>query len=108
TGGDEDLMTDLCHLFLDQCPLLVAELEAGIAQNNLTQVERTAHKLKGSVSLFGLKSATQAVIELELLAKNQNSDALNPALSDLREKLTTLSSQIQELAPESKASAAKA
>jgi hypothetical protein len=50
-GGDAELLKEIASLFLEDYPLSLAELRDALARGDATKVERTAHGLKGSVSI---------------------------------------------------------
>jgi HPt (histidine-containing phosphotransfer) domain-containing protein len=70
-----------------------------VASQNPADLERAAHKLKGTVSIFGCRAAIEAAQALETMGRDQNLpqaeevylqlktqiEALEEALSDLRQ-----------------------
>jgi HPt (histidine-containing phosphotransfer) domain-containing protein len=55
----------LMRLFLDDCPVRVAELRAAVASGDPDQVQRAAHAIKGSVATFGARQARDLAADLE-------------------------------------------
>jgi len=49
-AGDEELLQDLCHIFLEQSPALMERLRLAVAEGDPEAVMRAAHSLKGETS----------------------------------------------------------
>ncbi|MFM9051756.1 MAG: response regulator, partial [Bacteroidota bacterium] len=54
TGGDQELNTELMEVFLRQIPEAISRLDIGIRQNDWKEVFGISHKIKSSLSVFGL------------------------------------------------------
>jgi signal transduction histidine kinase/two-component SAPR family response regulator/HPt (histidine-containing phosphotransfer) domain-containing protein len=96
TGGDRQLLAELCGTHLQESAELLASLNRGIAEGDTESVWRTAHKLKTSVGTIGAMRAFQTSIALEQLARAAEKDKLAPVgvqlaqeLSQLREELAS-------------------
>lgn len=64
-GGDEDLLRELCQIFLDESPKLLQKLKQAIANGESDSVMRAAHSLKGELGYLGATKAVQAARVLE-------------------------------------------
>lgn len=64
-GGDEDLLRELCEIFVDECPKLLQRLRQSIADGDPDALMRAAHSLKGELGYLGAKVAAQSSRELE-------------------------------------------
>jgi HPt (histidine-containing phosphotransfer) domain-containing protein len=64
-GGDEDLLWELCQIFLGEFPKLLQKLKEAIANGQSDGVMRAAHGLKGELGYLGATKAVQAARELE-------------------------------------------
>ena len=71
-GGDEDLLRELCQIFLDESPKLLQKLQVAILDADPEAVMRAAHSLKGELGYLGATGATQAARELEEMAHEKN------------------------------------
>ncbi len=71
-GGDEELLRELCEIFLEECPKLLQELRQGIAVGEPEAVMRAAHSLKGELGYLGAKMAAQSSRELEDMGHEKN------------------------------------
>jgi HPt (histidine-containing phosphotransfer) domain-containing protein len=67
--GDTELLLELIELFLQESTSIMAELNDGILSNDSGAVERAAHKLRGSIALFGAQPASDALALLEKTAR---------------------------------------
>ncbi len=102
-GNDRDLLRDLCEIFIAELPGMLATLERAVQGGDATSINRTAHGLKGAVSVFGKGICFQKALQLEMAGReNQLGDAtvifaeLVRCLETLKVALTQLmaSSQI--------------
>lgn len=82
-GGDEELLQEVATLFLEEYPVLLAEIRRGIDSQDAIQLERAAHSLKGSVANFGSDAAWQAAFELEKLGREKQLDGAESAYANL-------------------------
>lgn len=71
-GGDEELLRELCEIFLEECPKLLQELRQGIAVADPEAVMRAAHSLKGELGYLGANVAAQVSRELEDMGHEKN------------------------------------
>jgi CheY-like chemotaxis protein len=72
--GDDEIVANLCSLFMQDAPQLAGELDSALAAGDLKSLHRIAHRLKGSVGIF---HAPQAVARLDALeAAAQAGDGL--------------------------------
>jgi PAS domain S-box-containing protein len=65
-GGDRQLLKDLMEVFLQTCPEWLEEVRTGLARQDAAQVQRAAHKLKGTLGNFGAQVAFDAALQIEL------------------------------------------
>jgi two-component system, sensor histidine kinase and response regulator len=71
-GGDEELLRELCEIFLEECAKLLRGLRQGIAVADPQAVMRSAHSLKGELGYLGAKVAAQASRALEDMGHEKN------------------------------------
>jgi CheY-like chemotaxis protein len=91
-AGDEDMLRDLIGIFLTEAPRWMTELQQAIAAGNNVDVKRLAHNLKGSVRIFGAKSAFDSAFSLEQMSRSGN-------LSGAEEAYAALAQGIDRLTP---------
>ena len=70
--GDKDLLADMIQLFLEEMPLLLANLNDAYRENNLFELGNTAHAIKGSVSYFCAAEVTECASRLERAAHQKD------------------------------------
>jgi two-component system sensor histidine kinase/response regulator len=71
-GGDADLLSELCQIFLAESPKQLQKLREAIAEADPQAVMRAAHGLKGELGYLGAESAVQAARELEDMGHEKN------------------------------------
>jgi HPt (histidine-containing phosphotransfer) domain-containing protein len=64
-GGDEELLRELCGIFLAESPKLLQKLRQAIAEADADGVMRAAHSLKGELGYLGAEDAMRAARKLE-------------------------------------------
>jgi two-component system, sensor histidine kinase and response regulator len=67
--GDQELLTDLVAIFLEDCPKRLQELAQAAKEDNASGVRQAAHSLKGMVAGFKASSAHALAAEMEVLGK---------------------------------------
>jgi two-component system, sensor histidine kinase and response regulator len=68
--GDQELLTELIGLFLDESPTLVTAIQESSANGQSDQLMRAAHSLKGMAGNFGAQKVVTLAYELEMLGRN--------------------------------------
>ncbi|MEX2187936.1 MAG: Hpt domain-containing protein [Pirellulales bacterium] len=82
-GGDSDL-GDLVETFVAEMPDRVASLEACFAAQDLAELGRTAHQIKGAAGSYGFACITPVAAHVETAAKTQEpEDVVRAALDEL-------------------------
>jgi PAS domain S-box-containing protein len=94
-GGSKSLLREIVQLFLTDYPLRLHELQEAIARQDDATTRRSAHTLKGSLSLFEVAAATEAALRLEQMGRHHSFQGAEDALHLLREHLETLHPQLQ-------------
>ncbi len=81
--GDVALLGRMIELFGTQSARLLADLRAAFEQGNAPQVERAAHKLRGTVANLGGATAAHLARQLETLGREGRLVEAAPLLGDL-------------------------
>jgi two-component system, sensor histidine kinase and response regulator len=71
-GGDEELLREVCQIFLEESPKLMRKLRQAIADADAEAVMRAAHSLKGELGYLGAAGASQAARALEDMGHENN------------------------------------
>ena len=88
--GDEELLHDLIDTFLAESGALLGQVLDAVARQDGAALYRTAHQLKGTVSIFGCQEATQSALALETMGREQNLDESQGAAARLEEDIAAL------------------
>ena len=68
-GGDEELLKEIAIIFLEDYPNSLREIQAAIDSGDSSELERSAHSLKGSVANFGARDAVACALRLEQMGR---------------------------------------
>jgi two-component system, sensor histidine kinase and response regulator len=88
--GDEDLLRELCQIFLEESPKLLQKLRDAVFSKDAEAVRRAAHCLKGELGYLGAARAVHAASELEDMGHENN-------LSRARETFAVLDCEFSAL-----------
>ena len=89
-GWDQELLTEVVNLYLEDCPNLVGSIRGAIERADARALERAAHKLKGSVANFSARAAYDAALRLEVMGRGGHLEEANEALERLEMALAEL------------------
>ena len=89
-GGDEDLLREICQIFLEESPKLMQKLREAIADADSEAVTRAAHSLKGELGYLGAPGAAQVARELEEMGHEKNLSRAGELFTFLERELTGL------------------
>jgi CheY-like chemotaxis protein len=89
-GGDETLAVEMIEIFSAESPRMLADVRAAIDANDADALQRAAHNLKGSVSVFGGRPAARSALALEGMGRERS-------LSGARYALATLENEVARL-----------
>ncbi len=85
--GGAEAVERMAPILLDECQRMLAEIHAGLKDNDATQVQRGAHTIKGAVGHFAAQHVAEAAREIELLAKAKQLDDAANVVPDLERHL---------------------
>ena len=69
-GGDADILVSLIDIFFAEIGAMMEALKTAIRNADHVQLERSAHRIKGSVSIFGAAAATETSLKLETAGRS--------------------------------------
>ena len=78
-AGDEQLMADVVRLFLDDCPVRLAEIKEAIDKRDAAALKAAAHALKGAAGNLSAPGLFEAAFVLERLGAESRMDAAQAA-----------------------------
>jgi CheY-like chemotaxis protein/HPt (histidine-containing phosphotransfer) domain-containing protein len=92
--GDSELLDELIALFLTEGPKQLRDLSRLQAEGNIPELANTAHAIKGTITHFYDTTATEAVFQLEQMARSGQAadylsmtEAVVKAVTDLQNNL---------------------
>ncbi len=85
-------------MFLDDLPKQMEAIHAAIEKAQGQELERLAHRLKGSVGNFAAKPALEAASNLELVARQGDFSQVPPAMNVLEHEIRRLQAALEEWA----------
>ncbi len=88
--GDVELFGTLIAIFQEDSAALLSELSTGFDTNNLPQMERAAHSLKGLACNFNAHRAMQVAASVEEMARTRATDGLSRGVRELGVQLEKL------------------
>ena len=97
--GNEDLLTELVELFVEDVPTLLEGIRNAIANADPERLGRHSHTLKGSASNLSAGRVTEAALELERIGHSRDVEGAEDAFSVLDSevgKLLTILTQMLE------------
>jgi HPt (histidine-containing phosphotransfer) domain-containing protein len=95
-GGDQELLEELCQIFLKESPRLMGKLRQGMAEGDAEAVQRAAHSLKGEVSYLSAAGATQAARCLEDMGHERDLSLASEAIRLMERELDALRQAIED------------
>lgn len=100
---DCQLLADLCDLSLAELPRLIQSLAVEVKAGDANAMHRAAHRLKGSLSIFGAGPHIEDCIAMEELALKSDLSQTPGAMSRLERHLEAFSAAVAALGKESHA-----
>ncbi len=97
-GGDEELLQEVCQIFLEESPKLLEKLRQAVAAGDADGVVRAAHSLKGESSYLGAGRTSQTARQLEEMGRNQDLSRASEGLATLERELADLHLDLKALA----------
>lgn len=95
-GGNEQLFLDLARFFLEDAPVVLAELGTALERDDAPVAERAAHSLKGLVANFGANEAVRLATELQRIAHDGDLSKATPLYPRLTTEVNLLRRELEE------------
>jgi len=89
-GGNKNDLLEIVKEFLSYYPSILNEISISINPVDFNKLEKSSHKLKGSLSNFDAKKAYQIAFQLEMHGKEKNSENLNTLFLNLNQEMDSL------------------
>jgi CheY-like chemotaxis protein/anti-sigma regulatory factor (Ser/Thr protein kinase) len=97
---DWGFFTEVVDLFIQDYPRMMTDIQQAYKTGNMDALIRTAHSLKGMLSLFNAKEATRRALKLEEMGKQGEFFGAEQEIESLSGELVMLKSTLQELIEE--------
>lgn len=98
--NDAEFLKTLIGIFLADCPNMLAAIRAAVDAQDPHEVMSASHALKGSVSVFGAKSAVEAARILESMGQQEQLEGVKEALCVLEREMALVSFALEGIAKE--------
>ena len=95
--GDEELFKEIVRTFLDDAPLQVEKLKQALREENLSQIEKQAHSLKGAAMNIGGNALQAIAFEVELSGKKGDLKRTQELIPRLEKEFTRLQKALSSL-----------
>lgn len=95
-GGDPRLFAEIAVLFLEDSPKLIEAARTALEQNQLPELERAAHSLKGLAVNFDASELASAAAAVEQSAHHHDQQRAHACFLDMERELARLQSALQE------------
>lgn len=89
-GGNPELLIEIVGIFFDEYPKLIAGIESSIESEELVELRRFAHTLKGCLRYFGETQAGQLSLELEIMGRDGQLEQATKIFGELRTEMDSL------------------
>ncbi|HEX4346253.1 MAG TPA: Hpt domain-containing protein [Vicinamibacterales bacterium] len=98
-GADDELISDLLALFLEDYPATMTALERAVRARDIDGARRGAHSLKGSASNMSAHGVVAAAAALEAAATRAEADAFDSLFATLASEIGELSAELTGAQP---------
>ena len=89
-NGNEKVLKDIAEMFMEQYPNLVQAIRGSIENEDMPELRRSAHTLKGSAATFSAEPVVKAAYRLETMGREMDITDVDSALKDLDRALAEL------------------
>ena len=96
--GDRDLLQEVARLFLDELSPQMEAIHRAVDKMQGRELERLAHRLKGSVGNFAAKPAFEAAFQLEKMGRQGDFEKVPAAMDVLEFEIQRLEGSLAEWA----------
>ncbi|HEX2825545.1 MAG TPA: response regulator [Burkholderiales bacterium] len=98
--GERELLSGMIAIYLRQTPRVMQDIDAAMAAGDAGALEIAAHKLKGSVAMFGARAAREAAQHLEDLAETRDLSQAQAARGELGAEIERLTAALEAVRAE--------
>jgi CheY-like chemotaxis protein len=95
--GDQELLTEMIHLFQEDAPNLLAAMRDALERGDMVVLERSAHSLKGALSNLSAKATAAAALQLEKDANCKNAELAKKSFAQVERAMEQVLPALGEL-----------
>lgn len=95
--NDQELLAELFALFQEDLPASRAALRIAVDGDDLREIERTAHRLKGMLANLSAKQTASLAAEIESTARAGNAANVRDLMSTFDPQMSALSAALDSL-----------
>ena len=95
-GLDEEEYIELLELLVSTSNAALEKLQAAVEKDDIEEVAKIGHSLKGSLSSLGLTNISETARMIEKDAKKGSLKETSKGIEDIREKLDQLSNAVNK------------
>lgn len=96
-GGNAENLKEIVELFAVESEKLMTRMRDAITNDDPSELQRAAHTLKGSISLFGVKCPVAAALRLEIMGRDRNLAGAEQAWLKLMKEVERLIPKLRDL-----------
>jgi signal transduction histidine kinase/HPt (histidine-containing phosphotransfer) domain-containing protein len=96
-GGDEELLQELCKIYLEESPKVLEKLRQSVTDGNAKDVKFLAHSMKGELSYLGAEKASQAARDLEKMGNDNDLSKAAAVFAILEREVLELQSALKSI-----------
>ena len=94
-GGDDELLTELLGIFLEECREMLAGVESAVEAGDAHRIERSAHSFKGALLNISADEAAERALQLEQVGSAGELELASSLLEDLQEEVQRLEQELR-------------
>jgi two-component system, sensor histidine kinase and response regulator len=96
-GGDTELLTEVVHLFLEDCPHRLAAIKSAVDLRNPELIRSTAHALKGAAGTLAARGVFEAAQALEQMGAEARLEPTEAAWRTLSKEAASLMETFRQI-----------
>jgi HPt (histidine-containing phosphotransfer) domain-containing protein len=95
--GDKELLRELVMIFAEEGPKMLARIEDAIRHGSASDLEKSSHKIKGSVLQFSAHGASGVALQLEEMGRSGSVTGAESLLRLLKKEIDLLQADLNAM-----------
>lgn len=96
-GDNDEFLREIVEIFIEDTPLRMADLEAGLAAGDTAKFTRAAHSIKGSSANLGAVALGAVAEKLEHQSRREGLAGVAPLLAVLNDEFIRTKAELTKL-----------